>query len=180
MSVLTTNVTSTLVDPSTTPIGGVPVVATLKGSRTTLSGTAVNREEKVYTDNTTGVWVISLLPNSLFGDDSYYLLRVGAKEEYCIVVPVTMDSTPIELNTILQNSASNSIKSAFIGSVNFDGDVSIEGNLNVTDALAANFIQEHATLDGDYIPTFPGSLEVVGSMTVSGSLYVTGTVTVGI
>jgi hypothetical protein len=179
MSILTTQITSTLVDPSLTPLTGVPVVATLKGSRTTLSGTAVNREEKVYTDDITGVWTISLVPNSLFGPDSYYLLRVGAKEEYEIVVPVTTEDAPIGLNSVLRENSVAVIQSAFVGNMNLDGDVIVEGNLSVTGDLAADAILEHATIDGDYISTFPGNLDVIGDLIVSGTLSVTGTVTVG-
>ncbi len=179
MSLLTTNVTSTYVDPSLTPIAGVPVVATLQGPISSLSGTSVNREEVTRTGSN-GSWTLALLPNSLLSEDSFYLIRVGTKETYEVIVPITDGSTPVGMSTILRAASVAEIKCAFIGDMTLVGDIFVEGNLQVTGEFSATTQFEYAELDPGEIPTFPGSLDIVGDLTVDGSVSVKGTITVGV
>ena len=179
MSLLTTNVTSTYVDPSLTPIVGVPVVATLQGPTTSLSGTSVNREETTRT-NESGVWTLALLPNSFFDDDSFYLIRVGTKEEYEVIVPITDDESPVGLSTILRSDTVSNPKSIFVGNMTLVGDIYINGYLQITGEFSATNSFEYAELGPGELPTFPGSLEIVGDLIVDGDVSAKGMITVGV
>ncbi len=188
MSALTTNVTSDYVDPSFTALGGVPVVATLMGSKFTLSGVTVNREEKTYTQSLipyeenngviVGSWTLALIPNSLFGPDSYYLVRVGTKEEYEIVVPVTIGETPVEMSSLVRDGSEASDKSIYVGNMTLDGDLVVNGSIEINGTLEAGTIQQNVTFDIGDIPLFSGNFEIVGNLVVSGIVKATGAVTV--
>lgn len=180
MPFITTKVISTYVDPSLTPIGGVPVIATLKGPSTTLSGTSVTREEKTYTSSEEGLvgqWTLDLLPNSLFGNGSFYLIRVGTKEDYEVIVPVTGNSNPLEMTSILKVADEIDNKSIFVGKMEITGDLAVWGNVTVSGTFVAGTVDELYDFDSNILPTFNGSLEVVGDLIISGTLRARGTVT---
>lgn len=168
---MTASVYSTLTDPSGNPVVNAVVVATLMGP-TILIGSSVEREVQVFTDQF-GEWVMPLIPNNVFSDnnlDSWYLIRVGNKEEYRVYVP--QDQNSYEVSTIAYPGLQITNKSVFIGNMYFQGDTFIQGDLNVSGKIECSTFQQITSIS---VPpgtktTFFNDLQIIGDLKVDGIL----------
>jgi hypothetical protein len=174
-----TVVTAKYVDATGNPIPGVVIMATLIGPTTTPDGSV---ERQVFTKSLTdGTWNLSLYPNSVFADDStsYYLLRIGGKEEYFATVPVS--ANPVELSDILNGGDSPLIPTVghITGGVQILGNVIIAGSLTVSGSITARSTTEHYALPNTTVPAWYHDLVITGDLITTEDVLVTGTITAG-
>jgi hypothetical protein len=154
-------------------------VATLKGDNSMLStGVSVSREEKTVTASD-GSWTLSLIANTYLGSESYYVIKIGSRETYEVVVPTSSSSTPVSIPDILKGVPVAPLEFFYTGDIKLTGDLLVQGDLTVSGAATYGSLLDHYVFSTSDIPTFPGSLTVTGNLAVSGTVKTKGIVTAG-
>jgi hypothetical protein len=168
----TTKIVSNYSDISGNPETNAVVVATLIGP-TSYSGGTVDRQlmTRVGSD---GNWSLNLFPNTLFSGDSYYIIRLGNKEQYKITVPNSVSPIPVTSILLTEAPCLN-----YSGNIFLEGDFIVRGDITVSGVLKAGAMTSVPLAIAETNPTIWSDINVAGNLTVTGTIQHSGSTTAG-